>query len=54
MLWHSDEFLLLALDCQLVDEDDFTDLTLPPTKYTGRIGLHGKGDIFITQSLLYS
>ena len=53
MLWHSDEFLLLALDRQLVDEDDITDLTLPPTKYTGRIGLHGKGDIYITQCLLY-
>ena len=53
MLWHSDESLLLALDRQLVDEDDFTDLTLPPTKYIGRIGLHGKGDIYITQCLLY-
>ena len=53
MLWHSDEFLLLALDCQLVDEDDFTDLTLPPTKYIGRIGLHGIRDILMTKSLLY-
>ena len=43
MLWHSDEFLLLALDRQLVDEDDITDLTLPPTKYTGRIDYMTKG-----------